>query len=384
MIDAIEPGVLAPDEASPVQAEPDAIPAELLPTGRSYRSDRPRSVRTRTLDDRLTLLGAAAGSLAFSWLTYFQLLPLSGTLGFLVWWFVAFVVFYGVITAQSQPWPIVKDRVMAAVVHCGAGIVGFGLLVTLVTTFVKGWPAYHHLNFFTHDMAGVKPTDSFDHGGILHAIVGSVEQVAIAVAIALPLGIGAGIYMNEVGGGFAKVVRTVVEAMTALPDLVAGLFIYTTLIIALGSERTGLAASLAIGITMLPIIARSSEVVLRVVPGGLREAGQALGASQWQTVRRVVLPTARPGLATAMILGIARGIGETAPVLIVSGASTFFNANPLANTMNSLPLYTYFAVRSPEPNYITRGYGAASVLLFVVLVLFVAVRRLARQRTAQR
>ncbi|MBV9097164.1 MAG: phosphate ABC transporter permease PstA, partial [Frankiaceae bacterium] len=254
----------------------------------------------------------------------------------------------------------------------------------LVTTFVKGWPAYHHLNFFTHDMAGVKPTDSFDHGGILHAIVGSAEQVAIAVAIALPLGIGAGIYMNEVGGGFAKVVRTVVEAMTALPDLVAGLFIYTTLIIALGSERTGLAASLAIGITMLPIIARSSEVVLRVVPGGLREAGQALGASQWQTVRRVVLPTARPGLATAMILGIARGIGETAPVLIVSGASTFFNANPLANTMNSLPLYTYFAVRSPEPNYITRGYGAASVLLFVVLVLFVAVRRLARQRTAQR
>src|SRR5579885_2194243 len=100
MSSGIEPGVLAPIEPSPAEVESEAIPAP-----RSYRSDRPRSVRTRTLDDRLTLLGAAAGSLAFSWLTYFQLLPLSGTLGFLVWWFVAFVVFYGVITAQSQPWP---------------------------------------------------------------------------------------------------------------------------------------------------------------------------------------------------------------------------------------------------------------------------------------
>jgi phosphate transport system permease protein len=172
--------------------------------------------------------------------------------------------------------------------------------------------------------------------------------------------------------------------MTALPDLVAGLFIYTVLIVGLGQSRTGLAAALAIAITMLPIIARSSEVVLRVVPGGLREAGFALGASHWQTVRRVILPTARPGLATALILGVARGVGETAPVLITSGASTFFNTNPLKNPMNSLPLFVYSGVRSGEPAYITRGYGAASVLLAVVILLFVIIRLVARQRMSNR
>ena len=116
----------------------------------------------------------------------------------------------------------------------------------------------------------------------------------------------------------ARFVRTIVEAMTALPSIVAGLFVYTVLIVALGFPRSGFAAAMALSVMMLPIIARASDVVLRVVPGGLREASLALGASRWRTVWHVVLPTARPGLATAVILGLARGIGETAPVLIVS------------------------------------------------------------------
>ena len=119
--------------------------------------------------------------------------------------------------------------------------------------------------------------------------------------------------MTEVGGRFARVVRTVVEAMTALPSIVAGLFIYTVLILGLGFPRSGFAAAMALSVMMLPIIARASDVVLRVVPGGLREASLALGASRWRTVWHVVLPTARPGLATALILGVARGIGETSP-----------------------------------------------------------------------
>ena len=131
---------------------------------------------------------------------------------------------------------------------------------------------------------------------------------------------------------------------------------------------------------MLPIIARSAEVVLRVVPGGLREASLALGASQWQTVWRVVLPTARPGLATALILGIARGVGETAPVLIISGASTFFNDNPFKNPMNSLPLlHLHRGAQRRADATSTRGFGAASVLLVIVLVLFVVARLLARR-----
>jgi phosphate transport system permease protein len=135
---------------------------------------------------------------------------------------------------------------------------------------------------------------------------------------------------------------------------------------------------------MLPIIARSADVALRVVPGGLREAGFALGASQWQTVWRVVLPTARSGLATAVILGMARAVGETAPVLITSGASTFLNWNPFNNPMNSLPLYILTAVRSGEPRFIERGFAAGIVLLGIVLILFATARYLSRPKVVRR
>ena len=132
------------------------------------------------------------------------------------------------------------------------------------------------------------------------------------------------------------------------------------------------------------MIARSAEVVLKVVPSSLREASWALGASEAQTVRRVVLPTARAGLVTSLILGIARITGETAPLLIVSGASTFLNTDPFHNPMNSLPLYIFAAVRSGEPLYVARGYGAAALLVALVLVLFVLTRFLARDRTVRR
>jgi len=135
---------------------------------------------------------------------------------------------------------------------------------------------------------------------------------------------------------------------------------------------------MALSVMMLPIIARAADVVLRVVPGGLREASLALGASQWSTVWNVVLPTARPGLSTALILGVARGIGETSPVLLTSGAASFVVLNPFDGVMNSLPLFIYTAVRSGEPLYIQRGFAAASILLALVLVLFVVARRLAR------
>lgn len=363
--------------------------AEALPV-----VDAPRSITARSAEDVSSLFGAGCASLAVAWLLYFQILPTAGMVGFVVVWYALFVGFYALVTAVSHPRTIVVDKISAAVVTGGAVVVGAALLWTVLYTFIKGWPAYIHLNFFTKDMAGVGPTAPLTQGGILHAIVGSLIEIVIAVAISVPAGIGAAIYMTEVGGRLARVVRTVVEAMTALPDLVAGLFVYTFLVIRLAhwwpwagrhfATRNGFAAALALSITMLPIVARSSEVVLRVVPGGLREAGLALGSSQWSVVRRVVLPTARPGLATAVILGIARGIGETAPVLIVSGASTFFEKNPFGqNPMNSLPLYAYTGIRSGEPAFLTRGFGAASVLLFIVIILFVTIRSLARQRTTR-
>jgi len=346
--------------------------------------DRPRVLRRRTRDDVLSLIGSATGALALVWLVFEQMLAWSGNLGFIVCWYATFLATYAGVTAMSHPRPVVIDRLASAAVHAGAAVAGFALASTVLYTFIEGRAALGHLNFYTHDMAGVGPQAPLSQGGVFHAIVGSFIEVGIAVCIALPLGIGTAVFMTEVGGRLARVVRTVVEAMTALPDILAGLFIYTTLIIGLGFQRSGFAAAMALTVMMLPIIARSAEVSLRIVPGGLREAGMALGASQWQTVRRIVLPTAKAGLATALILGVARAVGETAPVLITSGASTFTNFNPFQDPMNSLPLFVLSAVRSGEPLYIARGFGAASVLLGLVLALFVTTRFLARDRMTRR
>jgi phosphate transport system permease protein len=369
-----------------VQSPP--APAAPSPPGPAHpappAADVPRPLPGRSMDFKLSLGGSLAASLALVWVVFEQILPWTGVLGFLICWYVAFVVLFAAVTRLANPWTEVVERLAEAVVTGAAIIVGAALASTLFYTFAEGWPALVHLNFYTQDMAGVGPQAPLDQGGILHAIVGSLIEVGIAVVISLPLGIGTAVYLTEVQGRGSMLVRTVVEAMTALPDILAGLFIYVTLIVGLGFERSGFAAAMALTVTMTPIIARSAEVQLRIVPGGLREAGLALGSNQWRVVGRVVLPTAKAGLATALILGVARAIGETAPVLITSGASTFLNVNPFKDPMNSLPLFTFSAVRSGEPNYITRGFGAASVLLIVVLLLFVVIRFLTRERRGRR
>jgi phosphate transport system permease protein len=342
---------------------PPAVAPRPAPVG----EDVPRAIGGQTTDEKASLAGALIASLALVWVINTGLLAWTGTLGFIVCWWLAFVALYAAVSGLSNPRPLVIERVVTVIVTSGASIVGLALISTVLHVFIKGWPALHHMNFYSHGMAGVRPTAPLNQGGVVHAIVGSAIEIAIAVTISLPLGLGTAVYLTEVGGRLARVVRTVVEAMTALPDILAGLFIYSLLIISFHWERTGLTASLALVVTIIPIIARSAEVALRVVPGGLREASLALGASQWQTVRRVVLPSAKSGLATAFILGVARIAGETAPLLIVSDATTYFNRDPLHGQMNSLPMFIFFAVRSGQPNNISRGYGAAALLLGLVL-----------------
>ena len=354
------------------------------PDAPAIAKDVPRILVTRTRDDTASLFGSAVSSFGLVWLAYFRVLPWSGLVGFVLCWWAVFLLMYAAVSALANPRPIVVERIVSAVVQSAAALVGFALASTVVFIFIKGWPAVHHLNFYTEDMSGVRPTDPLTKGGVLHAITGTVIEVGIAVVISLPLGVATAVYMIEVRGRLAHVVRTVVEAMTALPDILAGLFIYTVLIIGFQWERTGLTVALALSVTMIPIIARATDVALRVVPGGLREASLALGASQWQTVRRVVLPTARSGIVTALILGIARVAGESAPLLIVSAASSFQNTNPLHNPMNSLPLYIFLAITSGQEKYVTRGYGAAALLLALVMVLFVLARLVSRDKVARR
>ena len=358
-----------------------APPRSPTPT---VEEDQPRALTQRTVDGTGSVVGSAAAALAFVWIVYEHVLAWSGVVGFFVSFWIVFIAFYVGVSAIGNPRPVVYDRLASVVAHSGAILVGSALVWIIGFVFVRGWPALHHINFYTQDMSGVRPTAPLTRGGIRWAVVGSAIQIGIATMISLPLGVGTAVFLTEVGGPISAAVRTVVEAMTALPDILAGLFVYTILILGLHWDRTGLAVSLALSVTMIPIIARSAEVVLRVVPGGLREAGLALGASSWQTVVRVVLPTARAGLATSLILGIARIAGETAPLLIVSGATPFWNVNPLHQEMNSLPLFIFTAVRSGEPLFIARGYGAAAVLLTLILILFATARRISKDKVRTR
>ncbi len=354
---------------APPTVEPERLPREVQ-----------RNVHGRSYDDKMALAFAAFSSFALTFIAFHYVLLYGGLVGFAICWYLTFIVAYAGLTAVSQPRPVVVDRVASTLVSAAAAILAAVLVSAVVFVAIRGWSAVHHSNFVTHDMGGVRPTAPLTQGGITHAIAGSLIELSIAIAVTLPLGIGAAIFMTEVGGRLGLLVRAVVEAMTALPSIVAGLFIFTVLIVELHFQRSGFAAAMALSVMGLPIQARATDVVLRVVPGGLREASLALGASRWQTVWRVILPTARPGLATALILSTARMIGETSPVLLTSGASTFFNKNPVNNPMNSLPLFIFESVRSGEPLNIARGFGAGIVLLTIVIALFVMARRVARHR----
>jgi phosphate transport system permease protein len=339
----------------------------------------PRTIRAFTPDDWFSFVGALLSSFAVVEIGYLHLLDLSGMLGFGIIWYMVFLVIYGTLVSVSNPRPIVVERLVTVTLYLAAAIVMIALGSTIVFTFVKGWNALTHLNFYTHDMSGISPTAPLTQGGIYHALVGTVVEVGVAVLISVPLGIGTAVYMTEIDGRLSRLVRTVIEAMTALPEILAALFVYAFLVIGVGLPKAGLAVSVAMAVTMVPITARAGEVALRVVPSGLREASNALGATHWKTVRKVVLPAARAGLATAIILSVARAIGETAVPLILSGASSFTTYDPM-QVMNSLPLLIYTGYTTHEPLALTRAFGAASVLLTMVLILFIVIRLVVRDK----
>lgn len=333
-----------------------------------------RNVGTMSRDDKLTLAGAAVSSLFTTLLLFGRLTPMSGRLGFVVVWFAVFVAIYALLVSLTDDRPAVVDRVMSSFLSA-AGVIAFVALFSVITfTLWRGRVALSKPNLYVQDMSEAGPLDPLDVGGISHAIVGTLIIIAIALVITVPLGLTCAVFLNETGGRITGMVRSVVTAMTALPSILAGLFIFATWVLILGFERSGLAAALAISIMMLPIIIRSAEVVLRLVPGNLREASAASGAPHWRTVWHVVLPTARSGLATSVILGVARGIGETAPVLLVSGITGTMNIDPRSNPMMSLPLATFEFVRSPQPTLVARGFATAAVLMVVVLLLFTVAR----------
>ncbi|HEY2658018.1 MAG TPA: phosphate ABC transporter permease PstA [Solirubrobacteraceae bacterium] len=272
------------------------------------------------------------------------------------------------------------DRFMRGALLAGAIIALIPLILIIYYLLHKGLSAWTQSGFFTTD-----PTGSFfgSPGGIRSAIIGSLLIVALATVISIPIGIGVALYLTEYGkdSWFANTVRYFVDVMTGVPSIMMGLFIYIVLVVG-KVGGTGFAAwkgSVALALLMLPIVIRSSEVVLLLVPDSLREAALALGAPRWRVVFQVVLPTSLGGLLTGSLLAIARGMGETAPLLFTVSTAFALTYN-LNQQMNTLPFLIFTDITNPRAQIQQIAWGAALTLVVIVLIFNLVARLVASRR----
>lgn len=249
-------------------------------------------------------------------------------------------------------------------------------LVSLTWTVVEKGLNRLDADFFTQSMRNVVGPG----GGALHAIVGTLELTGIATLISVPLGIMTAIYLVEYGRGrLAKAVTFFVDVMTGIPSIVAGLFAFSLFLIILGpaSAINGFAGAISLAVLMTPVVVRATEEMLKIVPNELREASYALGVPKWLTIVKVVIPTAVAGIATGVIIAIARIIGETAPLLLAAGFTTSMNYNPFEEKMMTLPVFVYtsYAIQGTDvQSYVDRAWAGALTLMIIVMVLNLVAR----------
>jgi phosphate transport system permease protein len=232
-------------------------------------------------------------------------------------------------------------------------------------------------------MSLAAPTDPLENGGVLHAITGTLTLVVLALIISVPIAILTALYLTEIKGKFSAPIRFLVQAMSGVPSIVAGLFILSAVLYPIAKNYSALMGALALSILMIPTVARTAEEVLLLIPNDLREAGTALGGTQWRTVAMIVLPAARSGLMTAIILGIARIAGETAPLLLLTGGGDSVNPNPFNGSVGSLPYYIWKSFNAGSPEAITRAWAGLLVLMMLVLILFVLARALSTRKVSK-
>jgi phosphate transport system permease protein len=247
-------------------------------------------------------------------------------------------------------------------------------LVSILYEVVRLGAGGFSLRIFTEDMSVTASDSDLSQGGLLHAVIGTAYIVVFATLLSTPIGILTALYIVEVKGRFSGLVRFFVQAMSGVPSIVAGLFIFAVWMIQLGNAYSGIAGAFALTILMIPTVARTSEEVLKLIPQDLREAGLALGATQWRTVATVVIPAARSGLVTAIILGIARVVGETAPLLLTMGGADAINLNPTEGNMAAIPYYVWKNLLIGSPNAISRAWLGLFVLMVLVLIFFALAR----------
>jgi phosphate transport system permease protein len=287
-----------------------------------------------------------------------------------------------------------KDKLVTCLV-VGAFLIALLPLVSVIwTVLVKGLPGLMDPGFLSTSMNGV--TGAFDNksveqgapvvGGIYHALIGTVLMTVLATLISVPVGLLTAVYLVEYGGDrpLARAITFFVDVMTGIPSIVAGLFAAAFFFAVMGpGTKTGAVAAVALSVLMIPVVVRSSEEMLKIVPNELREASYALGVRKWRTIVKVVIPTAISGIASGITLAIARVIGETAPILVAAGFATSINNNVFSGWMASLPTFIYTQIlnptspSNPDPSN-QRAWGAALVLIILVMLLNLVARLIAR------
>ncbi|MGW4228419.1 phosphate ABC transporter permease PstA [Streptomyces sp. NPDC004980] len=343
--------------------------------------DRPTptpAVRTKSLSSRALPRWAPLGFAAVAIVLGVGLGVVAGWQSRIQWGLLSalfFVAISYVVTTVVENQRQAKDRLATSVVWVCFVLAVVPLASLTWTTLSRGVEVLDGY-FLTHSMAGVLGTEP--GGGVYHALIGTLEQVGIATVISAPIGLLTAVYLVEYGkGALAKAVTFFVDVMTGIPSIVAGLFILSIMLMA-ELEPSGLMGSLALTILMIPVVVRSTEEMLKLVPNELREASLALGIPKWRTILKVVLPTAIGGITTGVMLAIARIAGETAPIMLLVFGSQLINSNPFEGAQSSLPFYIWEQYKVGSEASFDRAWGAALVLIAFVMILNLVARGIAR------
>jgi len=331
--------------------------------------------------DRILGLTFILAAILFSYF-FVAATELKGKLAYAFIFFVAYAVITSTHSFIIRGPQAAKDSFVSTLVALGAVATVIPIASILFTVVKNGAPGLHP-GILSNDMSMAAATDPIASGGVLHAITGTLTMVVLALLMSVPIGILTALYLTEVRGKFAGPVRFLVQAMSGVPSIVAGLFVLSAVIYPITKGYSALMGAMALTILMIPTIARTSEEVLLLIPNDLREAGTALGGTQWRTVAMIVVPAARSGLVTAIILGVARIAGETAPLLLLTGGGDKVNPNPFSGSVGSLPYYIWKGFNSGSSDALTRAWAGLLVLMIVVLILFVAARALSNRKMSK-
>jgi len=340
-----------------------------IETSTQVRPTKPWKTTKRQLIPSTSLLLASA----IATYAVVAVTPMKGKLAYAALFFIFSTGFLAALSWSKRGKSAATDTIAATIMLTGAILVFLPVASLVFTTVVKGSKGLRP-QIFTNTMETTSYSDPLTSGGLLHAIIGTLFLILIATVISLPLSILTALYLTEIKGKASGFIQFLIQAMSGVPSVVAGIFIYAALLLTTDLRGSTIIGALPLAILMIPTVTRTAQEVLLLVPNELREAGLALGATQWKTVATIVVPAARNGLITAVILGVARIAGETAPLLFTLGTSDKINWNIFSGGQNALPYYVWSGLIDGTESGLARSWTGILVLLILVLLLFVSAR----------